>query len=237
MKRFMAFLAVLVTGITVVAAPAGATSFNRGRVEVRGVVVSIDRKARIFFLQLRRRQFVQHVVAVLVDRRTEFDFKGFHDRDDDDEDDEDFDRRTRRFRRLVVGDIVEVQGRLVDHGTILAREVLVEGRARRAPPTIVGSVPAPVIVFPYDGMSVNGHEFLLAGRTVGRARVFILLAIVFGPVAFQTLHFETTADDDGAFATTIRPGFVRRGVQYRITVQSDFQGVQSPPATVTVRQD
>ena len=36
----------------------------------------------------------------------------------------------------------------------------------------------------------------VAGRTVGRARVFIQLAIVFGPVAFQTLHVETMADDD-----------------------------------------
>lgn len=237
MKRFMAFLAVLVSAITVVARPAGANHQDRGRVEVRGIVVSIDRKARTFYLQPRRSQGGLHVLAVLVDRRTDFEFKGLHDRDDDDEDDEDFDRRTRRFRRLVVGDIVEVQGRLIDHGAILAREVLVEGRARRVPPTIVGSIPTPVIVFPYDGMSVNGHEFLLAGRTVGRARVIIQLAIVFGPVAFQTLHFETTADDAGAFATTIRPGFVRRGVQYRITVQSDFQGVQSPPATVTVRQD
>ncbi len=245
-RSTVAVVSIVLAGLLVIpliAVPAradhGERDRDRGRVELRGIVVGIDWRARAFHVQARRRLDDQRVWVVLVDRRTEF--RGSH---DDDDFDADHDRPRRGLRRLAVGDAVEVEGRLLDRGTILAREIEVfrRGRLFQGPghPLIGLSIPAPVISFPGDGALVRGPEFFLTGRTVGRARVFIQVVSAFGPVTFQTVNVETTSDDNGFFSTPIRPtrpSILVRGLQHQITVTAEHQGVQSPPTTLIVRQD
>ncbi|MGQ0548083.1 MAG: DUF5666 domain-containing protein [Armatimonadota bacterium] len=234
-----------IVAVPVLATPAAADHERRGRVEIRGMVVSIDFHNRTFHVQARGGRFGGHTWAVVVDRRTDFEFRRRRDRDHDDED-FDHERPGRGFRRLAVGDLVEVEGRLIDQGTILARGVEVFRRGRiggpppfGAPPIItqpVFTLPAPVISFPIDGSVVARNEFIVSGRTVRQARVHIKVAPIMGPVALQTHDFETDADSSGFFSAHIAPArlLTRRGMQYQITVVAESQGVQSPPTTLIV---
>ena len=246
-----------VLAIGVFATPAAADHERRGRVEIRGMVTAIDFHNRTFHVQTRGGRFGGHVFAVVVDRRTDFDVRR---RDHDDDFDADHDRPGRGFRRLQVGDLVEVEGRLIDQGTILAREVEVFRRGGigappygappygappygvppyGAPPVVTPpayTLPAPVISYPTNGSVVGRNEFIISGRTVRQARVYIKVAPVMGPVAMQTYDFQTDADYGGFFSAHITPArlLTSRGMQYQITVVAESQGVQSPATTLIV---
>lgn len=239
-------LSVALAGLLIIplsAVPAAADHERGRRVEIRGIVTAIDLHNRRFHVQARGGRFGGHTWAVVVDRRTDFDLRRRRDHDDDDFD---HDRPGRGFRRLTVGDLVEVEGRLIDQGTILAREVEVFRRGRiggpppfGAPPIVtppVFTVPAPVISHPIHGSVVTRSDFVISGQTVRQARVYIKVAPVFGPVAMQAYDFQTDADYNGFFSAHVTPGrlIARRGMQYQITVVAESQGVQSAPTTLVV---
>jgi len=228
---------------------------DRGRFdgELRGVVVSIDRWGRSFRLQERSR-FDSGIWLVVVDRRTDFDVRRGRDRYDDDHyDDDRYDDRGRDwewFRRLDVGDFVEVEGRLIRYRTILAREIDVL-RPRRPivgrphpqpypqpypqPPVVI--VPAPVIIFPRHGVTIFGGGFVLSGRVGPRARVLIVVSTMQGGATYWKHEMWADADDSGAFRVPIQSGYARYGVQHHITVRSVQGGAESPPVTVVVNQN
>lgn len=226
--------AVLLT-MPLMAIPARAAQ-GRENIEIRGHVVSIDWNGRSFHLQTRARLGDRGLFLVLVDRQTEFEIEKRRHRDDDDKEDGDRGRRGRGLRLLAIGDGVEVEGRLVGQRTILAREVEVFSRGRIEPVPVVIGVPVPVIFSPYSGTAVTGREFLLSGRTVGRARLLISVVSGMGPVSAGSFNLETIADHNGLFSVMIRPSIVQRGIQHRVTVQSYLEGAQSPPATLIVYQ-
>ncbi|MGQ0572247.1 MAG: hypothetical protein ACT4P5_22305 [Armatimonadota bacterium] len=232
-SRILTIISVLFLIIPLIAVPARADHEDRDKIEIRGHVASIDRNARSFYLQTQARRGDRGLFLVLVDRRTEFEVDKQRHRDDDE--DGDRGRHGRGIRLLAIGDAVEVEGRLVAHRTILAREIELLGRGRHEPFPIV-VIPVPVIFFPYNGSVITGHEFLLSGRTVSRARVTIQIGTGFGPVSVRALNFETVADHNGLFSAMIRSGIVQRGLQYQITVQSHLEGAQSPSATLIVYQ-
>jgi hypothetical protein len=211
--------------------------FGRFDGEVRGVVVSIDRWGRAFHLRERTR-FDDRTWLILVDRRTDFDVRRGRDRDYGDDRGPDFEW----FRRLRVGDIVEVEGRLVRRGTILAREIEVfrPGRPIARPPypqPPVVIVPAPVIIFPRPGITIVGIGFVLTGRVGPRARVFIAISTMQGGAVFWKHEMWADADDDGNFRVLIRPGYARYGAQHHIMVKAVQGGAESPPVTVVVNQN
>lgn len=248
-----------------IAAPAAAQE-RRGRVEIRGIVTAVDFYNRRFHVQARGGRFAGYTWAVVVDRRTDFDVR----RRDRDDLDDDRDRPGRAFRRLAVGDLVAVEGRLVDQGTILARDVEVFRRGGigappygappygappygvppygappygvppyGAPPVVSPpgyALPAPVISYPTHGSVVGLNEFIISGRTIRQALVYIKVAPVMGPVAMQPYDFQTNADYSGFFSAHITPArlLTRRGMQYQITVVAESQGVQSPATTLIV---
>ncbi|MGH2404822.1 MAG: DUF5666 domain-containing protein [bacterium] len=259
-------LSVALAGLVIVplmALPAAADHDRGRRVDIRGIVTAVDWHNRTFHVQAQGGRFGGHTWTVVVDRRTEFDVRG---RDRDHDLDADHDRRGRSFRGLAVGDLVEVEGRLIDQGTILAREIEVVRRGRNigappygappyaappygappygAPPYGAPSVvtqpytfPAPVISYPLHGSVVGRNEFLISGRTVRQARVYVKVAPVLGAVAMQAYDFQTDADYNGFFSAQVTPGrlITRPGMQYQITVFAVSQGVQSPPATLVVQ--
>ncbi|HET8679340.1 MAG TPA: DUF5666 domain-containing protein [bacterium] len=252
-------LGIVLAGILVVAglATPAASQERRGRIEIRGQVTAIDFHNRTFHVQALRGRFAGSTWAVVVDRRTDFEVR---DRDRDAYDD-DYNRPGRAFRRLAVGDLVAVEGRVIDQGTILAREVEVFRRGGvgappygappygappygvppyGAPPVVTPpayTIPAPVISYPTHGSVVGRNEFIISGRTVRQARVYIKVAPVMGPVALQTSDFQTDADYSGFFSAHVTPArlLTRRGMQYQITVVAESQGVQSPATTLIVQ--
>ena len=240
---------LILLAISVLPVPAGAQQefdrdrhdrdrFDRDRFdgEIRGVVVSIDRWGRSFYVRERAR-FDDRLWRVFVDRRTDFDVRRGRDRYDDDRG-----RDWEWFRRLDVGDVVEVEGRLIRHRTILAREIDVFRQRRpisRPPypqhPVII--VPAPVIIFPRHGVTIVGGGFVLSGRVGPRVRVLIVVSTMQAGAVYWKHEMWADADDDGNFRVPIRPGYARYGVQHHITVRSVQGGAESPPVTVVVNQN
>ena len=98
-------LVLLVTVLSI--APARADDKNK--IKLTGVVTAVDHRGTAFHLQ--EYGGGAPLWAVFFVRR---------DHDDDDDD--------RRFRRLSVGDVVEIKGELVGNRTILARKIKVLGR-------------------------------------------------------------------------------------------------------------
>jgi len=209
--------------------------------EIRGVVVSIDRWGRTFRLQERSR-FDRDIWLVVVDRRTDFDVRRGRDRDYGDDRGRDWEW----FRRLDVGDFVEVEGRLIRYRTILAREIDVLRPQRPIvgrpypqpypqPPVVI--VPAPVIIFPRHGVTIFGGVFILSGRVGPRVRVLIVVSTMQGGATYWKHEMWADADDDGNFRVPIRSGYAGYGVQHHITVRSVQGGAESPPVTVVVNQN
>ncbi len=222
-------LGIVLAGVlatSVLATPA-ASQERRGRIEIHGVVTALDVHNRRFHVQALRGRFAGYTWAVVVDRRTDFELRR-RDRDRYDDDDD------RRVRRIAVGDLVAVEGRLIAQGTILAREVEVFRRGGigappygappygappygappyGAPPYGVPpygappgyALPAPVISYPTNGSFVGRNEFIISGRTVRQARVHIKVAPVMGPVAMQPYGFQTDADYSGFFSAHVTP--------------------------------
>jgi hypothetical protein len=221
-------LALLV--VALVPVPARAEHRDREWLEIRGVVVAIERWGGTFHVREERRFADRGLWQVVVTRRTDFDVRRWRGRDDDD--DRDFDR----FRRLNVGDFVEVEGRLIRHRTILAREVdvFVFRRPRPLPPVVIA--PAPIIVFPRPGLVVGG-DFVLIGRVTPRAQVLVVIVTTHGGILVWKHEAWAQADDDGHFRMPIRPGFAGRGLQHHITVKARHGGADSPPAVVVVNQN
>jgi len=134
-------LIVLLAGllaVPLVATPAAAEDQNRrGQIEIRGIVVSVDWHSWIFHVDARGSAAGRRVWAVRVDRQTDFEVRRRGRNGDND-------RRGRGFRRVTVGDGVEVEGRLIGNGIILAREVEVFDRDR-----FIGQPPYPYPQPPY----------------------------------------------------------------------------------------
>ncbi len=226
--------------LLVVAVPARAEHEDAwGRIQVTGVIVAIDARERSFVLREdRRREDRFWVVQVLPQTRIEF---GLHDVNDDDDDGEKL-AIARQLRPLRVGQIVEVNGRMIDGRRIVAREITVISRAPRVPP-LPGPrppfgfppLPAPQIFFPQDGTEVNTGEFVIIGRTSPRAQVHVDVLTSWAFFQFVVGSADVTADGSGIFVATVRPSYRLSGGIYRITVRATVSGVTSPPTTVSVR--
>jgi hypothetical protein len=217
----------MVAAVALPAGPAEARHSPRFKAEVRGRVVAVDRFAQTFHVRAHDDLTDPRLVLILVDHRTEFEFK--RRRHDDDED------GRRGLRLLRVGDDVEVDGRLIGRRTILARDVEVF-RRRFEPPSSVVIVPAPVIIFPRHSAFVTGPQFVLTGRAVRKARVFVQVVIALGAAPVRTLAFDGVADHEGLFSIPVQAGFAHPGTEHRITVWSVVDGAQSTAAGLVVYQ-
>lgn len=105
---------------------APARADDKNKIKLTGVVTAVDHRGTAFHLQ--ENGGGAPLWAVFFVRR---------DHDDDDDD--------RRFRRLSVGDVVEIKGEMVGNRTILARKIKVLGRTGGqfpAPPPQAGPPPA-----------------------------------------------------------------------------------------------
>jgi hypothetical protein len=141
-RRVIGVALTLFVAVLLAAGPAAAyhrdrRGDGRGRVEIRGRVIGVDRFGHVFHLQSHD-DFGPDVVAVYVDGRTDFEFKKRRRGD--------FDVDARGLRFLQVGDVVEVEGRVIGRRAILARDVEVFRRHRDD----IGFVdPRPVVVVPH----------------------------------------------------------------------------------------
>jgi hypothetical protein len=148
-------------------------------------------------------------------------------------------------RLLEVGDLIEVEGRLIASDQILAEEIKVRGQARIIPRP--GPYPQPVpypippygptvILAPRAGTEVSGSEFTVVGRTAPRAHVQVHVMMRWGIFQIQVTNNTVYADQYGFFALVVRPTTRIPGATYTITATSTFQGVSMTPVSVTVRQ-
>lgn len=167
-----------------------------------------------------------------------------HDEDDDEDDDDDeageeraHSRRDRhsRFslRRLRIGHLVEVEGRLAGDGHILAREIVIRGRTRRLPAVFPR---APEILSPQDGTEITTREFTVIGRTFPRAQVHIEVTTSWLIFTLPGASADVVADDDGFFAYTIRPALRLPGAAHQITASASIHGVDLSSSSITVHQ-
>jgi len=241
----LAILLMLTAAMPAVAQP--------NKVEVRGVIVAIDARSQSFLLREDRPRFDRMwVVIVQSDTRFRIEGRRLDERDDDRND------KTGRVwsppihRVLQVGTFVEVEGRLTADGRILAREIEVRGQVRTIPPPVAifpppvlppfqqppffGFPQQPQIFSPQNGAVINSSEFTVVGRTFPYARVHVDVATVWGFFTFGAGSADVTADGNGFFAATIRPGVRLPGATYRITVTAQVSGVQMPPTTINVTQ-
>lgn len=215
--------------------------------EVKGLIVSMDWDGRAFLLRQRRRDQDRFwVVRINASTKIEID----HDNDDDDDDRDDSRDKRIAFGHLRVGDMVEVEGRLLRDGEIMAKEIEVVGHVdlRVSPifqipsqpiqfPRPIGPFPtSPQIFAPPNGAEIATTEFTIVGRTFPEARVRIAIATLVGPFQVPGASAELIADRNGFFAHTVRPVLRIPGAIYRITVTSTVSGVVSPATVIVVRQ-
>lgn len=250
-------VAVSVLLFLILAIPAGASHESGKRIRVSGVIVSLHPQGNSFWLQQRRRDG-DRLWVVQINGRTKIERDD--DDDDDDDDDEDRDHRRTRFWRLDVGDVVRVEGRAVGNQHILAREIEIVGHARD--PISAGRAPfpqppfpdprfpqppfpqpsgapygyAPEILSPHNGAEIATSEFTIIGRTFPGAQVHIDVLAQFALVRVAVASADVVADYSGIFTYTVRPPLRFGGATYVITATTRFQGVVSPPTSITVRQ-
>lgn len=236
-----------------------------GQVEVTGTVVTLRPGDQSFVLREDRRQ--DRFWVVEVQPRTRFDFRGRTAAGDDDNAAPGFGgpgngmpgpgwNQPGDFRLLRVGQIVQVDGRLLAEGRIVAREVTILSFGqnvppRNAPPLVIITPPRrppfarppvrftpypPQIFYPLNGSEINTSEFTVVGRTVPGALVRIDVSTSWFLFTFPSGTAETWTDDGGMFTATVRPSTRLFGAAYRITVRATAYGVVLPPTSVTVYQ-
>lgn len=143
------------------------------------------------------------------------------------------------LRLLRVGDLVDVEGRVIGSQQIQAREIRFRGQTGAFPVPVPGPVPFPgqtVIISPRQGEEIETEEFSVIGQTVPGAQVRIGVSARFGVFQVQVASGTVTADHNGYFVFVVRPSLRIPGSVYTITVTSTFQGQSAPAVSVTVRQ-
>jgi len=143
------------------------------------------------------------------------------------------------MRLLRVGDVVDVQGRVIGRQQIQAREIRFRGQTGAFPVPVPGPVPFPgqtVIISPHEGEEIGTEEFSVIGQTVPGAQVRIGVSARFGVFQVQVAGGTVTADHTGYFVFVVRPSVRIPGSLYTITATSIIQGQTAPAVSVTVRQ-
>ncbi|HEY6103424.1 MAG TPA: DUF5666 domain-containing protein [bacterium] len=214
------------------------------RIEIDGIIMSIDRYRQDFIQvrdELRTRSAV--VWTVRLTPQTRIDGQGEQRRwSDDDDDDRAGIGGARRI--LNVGDFVQVEGRLVSDGQILAEEIRVRGQGGYVPSPTPYPQPFPyppygwqtVILSPQAGAEVSGRAFTVVGRTLPGAQVQIGVMAHWAVFNVQVANTTVTADQSGIFVLAVQPSMRVPGATYTITATSTYQGVTMTPVSVTVRQ-
>ena len=216
------------------------------RIEIEGVIIALDPyRQGLLQVQDRSQARASRVWTVRLTPQTRVEGQRGGRRWDDD-DNQGFQAAQ---RLLNVGDLVEVQGRLVAAGIaggqILAEEITIRGQARFLPRP--GPYPQPVpyptpygwqtvILSPQAGAQVSGGEFTVVGRTTPGAHVQIYVTARWGVFQVQVANTAVTADQSGIFVLVVRPQLRISGAEYTITATSTYQGVSMTPVSVTVRQ-
>jgi hypothetical protein len=211
------------------------------RIEIDGVIVAIDLYRQGVFQmrdQLRARSTVVWTVRLSPQTR----INGQREDRRWDDDDRSGIQATRRI--LNVGDLVQVQGRLITNGQILAEEIRVRGQGGYTPGP--GPYPQPfpyppygwqtVILAPQAGAEVSGRAFTIVGRTIPGAQVQIGVMAHWAVFNVQVANATVTADQSGIFVLAVQPSMRMPGTTYTITATPTYQGVSMTPVSVTVRQ-
>jgi hypothetical protein len=231
------------------------------RIEIDGVIVAMNSYGQgLLQIQDRSRTRAYIVWAVRVTGRTRVEgYRG--DRGDRRWDDDEGSGIQAAQRLLNVGDLVEVEGRVVGNSQILAEEIKVRGRTGYLPgaggpypypqypypqypnpqyPYPQPTYPYPgyqtVILSPQAGTQVSGSEFTVVGRTLPGAQVQIHVMARWSVFQVQVANTTVTADQNGMFYLQVRPSMRVPGASYTITATSHYQGVNMTPVSVTVRQ-
>lgn len=232
-------IAVLVLAL---ALPASAGSRD---VQLRGVVVFLDQSGSGFVLRQAGR-FAGGEVRVRVTGRTTI-----HQTNDGNNDDEEEDQQGADQQGVSVGDIVQVEGRMLSGGRLIARDVWILGRV---PATLqegqfpTGFLPfgvfpvprllsAPQIFFPTDGEVIPGPEFTVAGRTIPGATVHVDVLLVMTLARFQVAQGDVRADSSGFFALPVHPVTQYGGATYLLTVSGTINNQATPATTLTVHHE
>lgn len=227
------------------------------RIEIDGVIIAMNGYGRgLLQIQDRSRARASIVWTVRVTGRTRVEgYRG--DRGDRGWDDGEGSGIQAAQRLLNVGDLVEVEGRVVGNSQILAEEIQVRGRTGYFPgaggPYPYPQYPQPqypypqqptypypgwqtVILSPQAGTQVSGSEFTVVGRTIPGAQVQIHVMARWSVFQVQVANSTVTADQNGMFVLQVRPSMRIPGASYTITATSHYQGVSMTPVSVTVRQ-
>ncbi len=255
-RGFAIVMAILL--MLAAALPAAADNDNnRHKVDVRGVIVAVDARSQSFLLREDQRgaRFDRTwVVTIQPNTKFRVEGRGLNDRNDD------WNDKTGRVYQgyhqfLRVGAFVEVEGRLVANGRILATEINFRGQVQQPSPPIAVFPPTTLppyqqypqppiygfpqqtqILYPQNGAVITTPEFTVIGRSFPYAQVRVEVSTVFTFFTFGAGSTDVTADANGFFAATIRPSVRLPGATYRITVTSQVSGYPMQPVTITVTQ-
>lgn len=146
---------------------------------------------------------------------------------------------------LRVGDIVEVEGRLVGDRQVLAEEITVRAPIGLAPVPSPTPIPFPgpipfsaqtVILAPHQGAEIAPGAFAVVGQTFPGAQVRVEVTARLGILQLPVTSGTVVANQAGFFVFEVRPPLRVPGTVYTITVTSTSQGFTAPPVSVTVRQ-
>jgi hypothetical protein len=234
-RKLTAVLVLLL--VASAAIPAWAQDRDGRRVEASGVIVSIASHERAFVIREGRpgddRFWLVYVVP-----GTRVEFGGWR-RDDDDDDGRDLLHIGGGLAPLRIGHVVRVEGRLVEHRRIIAREITVLNRIRRGqpfprPPIWFPARP-PEIFFPQNGSVLSSSQFVVVGRTAPRATVRVDVTTTWGFAPVRVGSATVTADEDGIFVAMVRPDRRLPDGNYRITIRASAAGRTFPSTSLTVR--
>lgn len=225
------------------------------QIEIDGVIIALDPyRQGVLQVQDRSRARASRVWTVRLTQQTRVEGQRGGPRWDDD-DRWGIDAAQRLLR---VGDLIEVEGRLLANGQILAEEITIRGQARLTPrpgpfpqpvpyPTPPFPQPFPypgqpffgqtVILSPQPGAEISGGEFTVIGRTTPGAQVQVQVMARWALFQVQVANSAVTVDQSGIFVFVVRPQIRVPGAVYTITATSTFQGVSMTPVSVTVRQN
>lgn len=234
---------IMAQAITVQPGSSGVGAEDSKEIRLRGMIVGMDGRGQ-GVLHVRAESFVQipniwtvrlyphtRVEGVLQDR--ERDTRGGL-------------GHRNALSLLRLGDLVEVEGRMLGNQQILAREIRVRSAGLSPVPTpfpIPGPFPTPVpfplqpvIITPHQGAEIAAAEFPVIGQTAPGAQVRVEVTARFGVFNVPVTSGTVTADQRGFFIFEVRPPLRIPGAIYTITVTATFQGFSAPPTSITVRQ-
>ena len=203
------------------------------RIEIEGIIIGLEPyRQGLLQVQDRSRARTSRVWTVRLTPQTRVEGQRGGRRWDDD----DGHGLQAAQRMLNVGDFVEVEGRLIGNGQILAEEIKVRGQAGFVPDPYPPYAVQTAILSPQPGAQVSGGEFTVVGRTTPGAQVQIHVMARWSVFQVQVANSAVTADRSGIFVFVVRPQMRVPGAIYTITATSTFQGVSTTPVSVTVRQ-